>query len=368
LNAERLHAVLLQLGKELASPQFLPFMQQLTTALQNQVNQPGNASFQQTVAQSLATLHTFLASAASNSFSPAWRQILKEIGVADLLGNTLDASLVEVFARNQITPTIALQEIQQINQRLAQLKPTVDQLVAGFKSIGVTADELPPGVSEVGVVIPRAAVENKLDPLANELHELNLMLGDFQEIATGRRDGFEIRSISSTDFAFFVRTAPSVAAFLALAVERIVKLYKTLLEIRQLHAELAARGVSKADLQGVENHANKLMRDGIEKLIVEVPDRYFVTKDSSRKNELKNSLRITLNRWANRIDRGYNVEVRIEPPKGAKPEDAVNESVKIIREASETLQFIRLEGSPILSLPESPPPPKDTPKKGETKK
>lgn len=368
MNVERLHAILLPVRNELSNAQFAPMLQQLTSSLQNQVNQPSNGAYQQMVAQSLSNLRKFLGAAPSNSFSPAWRQILKEIGGVDLLGANLDARLQEIIERNQITPIVALQEIQKINQSLTQFKAAVEQLLSGFSGLNISSDQLQPGTSEVGIVVPRGAVSNELDSLGGELHILSVMLKDFEEIATGERTGLIVRTISSTDFAFYVTMAPIVASLFASSIQKIINIYRSLLEIRKLHGELVKQSVPEERLKGIEEHANGLMADEIEKLTVDIIKRCPKNMDSSRKNELTNSLRITLNRWANRVDRGYNVEVRIEPPEVIKKDDPVQEYVKIIAGASTSLEFVRMEGSPILSLSESPGTTKEAPKKADAKK
>ena len=78
-------------------------------------------------------------------------------------------------------------------------------------------------------------------------------------------------------------------------------------------------------------------------------------------NELTDALRISLNKLANRIDRGYNIEVRVaELPKQEVQEgqDNADQTEKIqhfeaIKKAAPNLQFIRLDGEPVLSLPEA---------------
>lgn len=77
-------------------------------------------------------------------------------------------------------------------------------------------------------------MSNDLRTFALELHRLDRTFGVFSELATGTREGFQVRSISSTDLTVFVDAAPEIAACTAIAVERVVALYKKLLEIRKL--------------------------------------------------------------------------------------------------------------------------------------
>ena len=63
---------------------------------------------------------------------------------------------------------------------------------------------------------------------------------------------------------------PVIGACVAVAMERIITLYKQLLEIRKLHGELANQGLPKDSLKGIEKHANGLMEEGIDKLVGEL--------------------------------------------------------------------------------------------------
>ena len=147
------------------------------------------------------------------------------------------------------------------------------------------------------------------------------------------------------------------AACLAIAIERIVTLYKQLLEIKKIRVELLKQGVPEKQTAGIEEHANKVMENGIETLTVEILEKYNQVKDPHRKNELENGIRVSLNRIANRVDRGYNIEVRVEPLEKATQDNEEEKKqfgeINAIQAASKNMQFMKLEGTPILKLPES---------------
>jgi len=115
-------------------------------------------------------------------------------------------------------------------------------------------------------------------------------------------------------------------------------------------------GVPREQLKGVEDHADNLMSAGIEELTEELVNRYF-QGDEHRRNELNTSLRIALKKIANRVDRGFNIEIRVQPHvaddegSAVSPEEQTH--VEIIQSASRNLRFMKLEGDPILSLPEN---------------
>jgi hypothetical protein len=356
MNAERLHAVAIAIRDDIQTTNALRLLQQLRDSLQNQVNQPGQPTYQQQVSQFLQELDSALESAKSNDFSPAWQLAIEEIGAKGLLGRELQERIREIFARNQITPSVAHQEIQSLWTELQTLSTAADQLIASFEALHIGAEELSAGECELGILVPRAAVKNRLDELAAELKTLDRTFGVFAELATGSRPGFQIRSLSSSDLTVFLDLLPQVAACVAVAVERLVALYKQLLEIRDLRQKLEEQGLPAKALQGIDGHANGHMKKGIDALVDQLVDEWGTNIDTGRKNELRTELLDALNRVANRIDKGYSIEVRVEPPPAAKDEDEQaqkkREAIVIALEASQGIQFLRPTGAPILSLPE----------------
>lgn len=328
------------------------------------MQQPSAPDPQQTVSRVRSELSAALAATPSNVFSPAWRHALEELGVDALLGVRLRDTLEDIFNRNQITPSTALEEVQGLSEAVQALETNAQQILDGFEALDIAADHLQPGEFEVGVLIPRGAVQGQLAPLGREFVALDRLLQPFEELVTGTRPPFLVRSISASEFGAFVEAAPPVAAFLAVSVERVVALYKQLLEIRKLKSELDSQNVPAEALAPLESHANQLMEAGIKTAVEELVAEYATRHDAGRLNELKIELSLSLNGIANRIDSGYNFEVRVAPLPPAEDDEGEEESdrptdlqaqVEVVLERSEALQFINAAGAPILSLQESRP-------------
>lgn len=364
MNAERLHAIVTALNQEMTNRNVVNKMQELINALQNMVNQP-QPSYQQTLSQNLKAMYAAVTDTPSDNFSPVWRQILRKIGGEDLFGKSLKTIIENIFATNQITPAVALDELRQLQQRLQAFKNAIDQSLSSLRHFKIGDEKLAPGDCEIGILIPRDAVSNQLLDFADELKEFGFILNTFSEVATGKKDELSIRTISSTDLLVHLQAAAPYAACLAVSIERVVALYKQLLEIRKLRQEIRKQGVPDEETTGIENYANQLMEKGIEKIAVEVVNEFHKKDDKGRKNELTNAVRISLNKIANRIDCGFNIEVRVEPiakKEGDEQENTeLQNAIAAIHSAAANMQFIKLEGQPILKLPEG----KEKPKKKE---
>jgi hypothetical protein len=359
MNVERLRAIATAVSADFQATNIVALVQALRDALQRQITQPSQPGHQQQVSQSLVQLRAASEKSIVNGFSPAWHQVLADLGVAGIVGSALADSVNEVFARNAITPAIAHQELAKLAGRIERVSSSFAKLLEALDILGVEADELDPGAAEVGVLVPRDFVKNQLADFGVELQTLGKTLNVFSELALGKRDGFTIRSVSSSDLSIFLNIDPKVAACLAVAVERIIALYKQLLEIRRLRKELRAQSISDEELKGIDSHAAKHMKEGIEHLLDELIKEYGKEREKARRNELKNELRAALNRIANRVDKGFNIEIRVAEPAASEQNGVEEEDAKQLKVAVETinskslgLRFIKPGGDPILALPE----------------
>ena len=184
MNAERLHAIASALQADISRSAVLSNLQQLISTLANQVSQPNQPQYQQQTSQLLAALVEGLRTAAVNQFSPTWQQALQEIGAWPLFGNNLGERVEEIFARNQITPSVAQQELQTLFNELQAISSAFDQLLASFRTLKMGKEDLAPGECELGLLVPRAFVENRLDRVAKELEELDRIFGVFAELSS----------------------------------------------------------------------------------------------------------------------------------------------------------------------------------------
>ena len=262
MNVERLHSLALAVREDLEQTNLPGTLKRLRDALQNQVNSPQEPSHEQNVSKTRGMLETALHSAGSNSFPPVWKKLLQDLKVDELLGNRVLETVREVFSRNQITPSVALTEITTIQQRSEKLQGTVSALIEALQHLNVPPEEIDAGKAELGILIPRSAVDNDLRELGKELNRLDNIFGPFSELASGSRPGFPVRSIASSELNFFVDLPPKTAACIAVAVERIIALYKQLLEIRKLRREMSQQGVPDERLASIDEHAADHMRKG----------------------------------------------------------------------------------------------------------
>jgi len=353
MNAERLHAIVIALRDEIKRTSVVQRMQEMVNALRALSQQP-HPTYQQQLASSLQSFYEAVTNTRSDNFSPAWRQVLVEIGGEEFFGRRLKEHVENVLAKNQMTPAVALEQLQQTLDGLQKFAQALDQAAAAVEVFGIGHEELAPGESEIGLLIPRGAVKNQLIGFMNELSELGFILNTFSEVATGAPDELAIRTLSSSDFLVYLAANAPYAACVAVAIERIVSLYKQLLEIRKLRQDIQNQGVPEDRTSGIDDYANHLMETGIEKASTEIVAQFYKGKDSGRKNELAVAVRLSMNEIANRIDRGYNIEVRVAPlPAGdqSKEDKEIQKPLQSYRRRRRTRSFLNSEGSRYFACP-----------------
>lgn len=358
MNVERLHRILIDLDEELKTDNTVTLLQQVRDHLQNQVNQPNQPAHQTNLVNSLKILYETLESSNYNDYSPSWKEIISEISEEIELGIPLKQKIENILSTNSITPANALEEIKKIFNDLQTFQTAIKNTLTGFEALRIEKEDLDAGQCELGYTIPREFVDNKLSELKNEIAELNFILNNISEAVTGEKQEFKVKTISSSDFLLYVIIGLQVADVLSNATERILNIYKGILEIKQLRNQLKDKGIPASKTKSIETHANGMMNDEIKAIVKEVIDKHY-DGDNGRKNELQNGLTISLNKLANRIDKGFNVEIRVEPlPEPEEEEEPTPEyqqnveMIKSIQESARKIEFLDAGGESILKLPE----------------
>lgn len=357
MNAERLHAIVEALRDEVAQTSYPEHLEQLVAGLRAAVESPNQPEPQQQVSSARENLRNVLSEAPSNAFSPAWEQEVEEMGIADLIGDRLLDEVESILTANEITPSTAADEIAQIQERVEGLVNALAQAESSLEFFHIGSEQLNPGEFEIGFLIPRKEVDNGLEKLGSEFMELKQIIGPFSELAGENRPEIEVRSISSSEFQVFLIAAAPIAASFAYALDKLTSAYERIVHIRLMNKELAEKDEVPDDVLGpLSSYASGLIQVEIEKIVEEVVARSKFG-DEARLNELRTDLKLQLNALAERIDHGYNVEVRTgelpEPVEGEEDEvldPATREAAETVLEAQKSIQYMNSTGKPILHL------------------
>lgn len=355
MNVERLHVIARALRSELDSKSVVSYLQNLVNTAQQLSANPNNASIQQNFVNAKETFLNSVTDVPSDSFPPAWKKVLVELGGADLFGQRLKERVEQILSEHQVTLSVGVQKLSEILSTIQNFQQNLSFLTDAFSRFKIGFEQLAPGEAEIGVTIPRAAIHNKFAEFTDELGETKFILDTFYELATGHVEDLDIKAVASSDLTIYLAAPIFYGVLVAQAVNFIVGEYKKILEIKKLQLEIERLGAPDDVAQGTRKWAKDQMEAAIESFTPQLMEQHRTVTDGGRRNELSNKVNVALRKIAVRIDLGFSFEVRAEAPSAAEKDgtDEAARDAKVIKDAAKNLQFIRAEGPPILTLPES---------------
>ena len=362
MNVEKLHALADDLLED-EETKAVDLLKELCQHLQYQVNAPQEPSYQKSVSQTLQSLRESLEIAPSNNFHNDWKDMMHSLKIDKFYGQELLTTIDEIFSENQITPSIALEKLNEISDVISNNQMSWDNMVNAFEHFEVGADELQSGKCEISILIPGKYLDNKMEELGKELEQLSkVVLKPFVEASGETPDGFTIRSISSSDPIIYLDAIPTVAFAIMGAVKMALWIYKDVLDIKKKRMELEHMKVGKGVLNSLDKEIKKRIEEGFKKYLEEHPDAIGKEISGRTRKELENQLEQSIFKLIKRIDEGISINVRGEEHrveqegneegemrKLSVEEKKENEQIRQIQEAREELIYQNKNG---VQLPE----------------
>lgn len=137
MNVERLHRVAQLILDELAENDTREHVLRLRNGLEAVALNPTDAQAQQVLSEARTQLQRTLPTVPSNDWPSSDREILDEIGISNVIGQTLLDRIEVALAQNQATPSIALEEIDPIRERLDEGVRHLTSLMKDLEFFGI---------------------------------------------------------------------------------------------------------------------------------------------------------------------------------------------------------------------------------------
>lgn len=367
MNAERLHAILRDVDEDLREHNVPALLDQLSQAMRNLASQPGEASFQNEVNTQRERVISTLRSSPLNELGPVDAQSLQELNLTEDIGDRLAEHIEAVFRDNQLTMAPAADTVAAMASRVREAHDNVSKVLEAFKFFQIGAEDLAPGQFELDVLLPRSAVRSELGRLGEAFVDLEKIVLPFVELTTGSRPPITVESIGSTDFTVFALLTPETARAIAEAISSALGIFERVLAIRDAINKIRSLGLpSESEEESVaplERQAHDEVSSGLDEVTQSLIERFQVPEvDPGRRHEVTMEVRRSLAKVANRIDEGYYIAVRTGPPLDEEEGDessveeggppTVAELARQVRELQQQMTFRKLDGGPILTLPE----------------
>ncbi len=325
MNLGRFHYAVALLVRSYKTENIEAILAKVLASLQQSISQP-NESTSAAFKTAYSELEKILTDSQLNFVGPIRHAIFIEIGADRRIGVGLLSRVRDAISQNQIVPSQAHKEITEINVDIVKYFNDLNQVDTVFTDLEIEYDELGHGAFEVGISMPHDISGETLEGLEKEIHKVDSLLKTFNELVCQDSSSPIVKTISASEWQFFINSVPEVAACIAIAIERIVALYKSNLEIRLIKEQLTEKKLPKNVTKPLEDHIKKAVKEEIDKLSANIVESNYKQEDIGRKNELIVKLSKDLTYLADRIDKGATFEVRAEPTK--KPEEQEGEEEK----------------------------------------
>ena len=359
MEAERLHSVLSAVALDAARfniPNLLAQVEATFTQSLASPNQATSTAFE----AALQALRDYPPQSECSRLSPSKQRILEAIGGAHIFGG-LAERVTAILEQNRTTLASTVPALQRLRTEAEKFIQAAQAIRSGFGTLNIREDEAPIDQCEVGIVLPSELVQGNLEGFEKELKKFDRALKTFTELMTGNTASAEIRSIGTGTLDVFVSLDPISAAALLLAVERIVAIYKGVLESRKLHRELKEKEAPAKILDELTKWERTRVLEDLTKLREELIERRAINEKKRTDEEFKTLLLNSLKTLADRIDRGADVEVSAPEPTEGEGEEAAGEEPTEGRpepneRRREALAYVRQKGAIVRSIERQPEP------------
>lgn len=324
MNISRLNRLVDVLSQEIDKLNARTILDELYNALSLALTQPSpdtTRSFREKFAEFQAAHDKSFV----EKLPPSYKRGLAELDLEKYFGRGAVTEVRNIVDSNGRLPDETLKAFDLYRVAAGRRFTTVKNIDEGLTTLSADYESLEEGEFEFGLVIPDENTPSDLAAFRKETQQLERAMRAFQELVGEDPSGAKISSISASDWSFFVEISPSAAAALAFAIERIVALYKNLLEIRVLKKQAASVVTNDEIVALIQKTVDERTEKGLREIAAELVEGHSAA-DKERKNELENHFSMIVKWLAKHIEMGSVVEVRAEPL--AAPEDGVEDDTR----------------------------------------
>lgn len=247
-------------------------------------------------------------------FQPYAQQVIESLNLRDLFNPVFNEAIDKLIATSSFDQANLASELRSLKEELSEKIDDIDRISSSFDNLGVEVERVAKDEAELGLLLPREIVGEKLGNLSQEFGDLNKLARAINEIVGGDEYDPRVVTISSSWWQIFLDLSPEQILVWVLAIERIVALFKSNLEIKVLNQQLKDKQLPEKLTKQIEDEVEKRVKVQLDQLAKEIRKSNSKGKEPSRLNELETQLRHGLYYLAKRLSQGAQVEINIGIP------------------------------------------------------
>lgn len=281
---------------------------------------------------------------------PYAQQVIADLGLHRLLPPRVRQTVERVVADHGFDSTSLAgalkKQAKDFSTQIAYLK----QLDTSLRGLSAEYTEVEAEHAEFGLLIPREAVGEKLPDLSKEFDRISNLARAVNELTGQPEYDSKVVTISSSWWQIFLDIPVEQIVLWTVAIERIVALFKSNLEIKSLQKQLGEREIPENILKAISEEVEKKVTGELKTIAQDLVKQFGKIEDQGRCNEVETQLRQGLHYLARRMNQGAQVELNVGVPddpedpvakEGEEPNHALIEANQELRTRIATLRAIR---------------------------
>lgn len=313
MHLGKFHALISGLALEYTKNNINTQIQSVIQQLDSLAANPGNTEIAKAFKTQIEVLRTVLSLSSMNKPYPTLAALLDSINAQQYVGDQLFQNIENVIEKNGMSPQLAAASLREFMAKVVSFYQEITAIDNAFTQLEVEYSKLDSGEGEIGISIPKPEGKRLLSDLAATAKAWDRALRPFVELADPNHEPVEVRTISSSDWQFYLTAGVTVLVTLSGAVSQLNTLLQKMVETKKLIKQLAGQGMSETStaplMLEVENMLNSGTRQLAEKIVEKNP-----SADKGRANELKTEMTRSLGFIASQMAVNVTIEIRYLPP------------------------------------------------------
>ncbi len=257
---------------------------------------------------------------------PYAQQVIAELSINDFLDPNITNTFQQIVSDRSFDHAGIASDFRALGVKLNTKVTQLKSIDSAFSELDVEFERVKEEQAEVGILLPREVVGESLSALTSEFGKLGTLFRAINELTGSTEYDPKVRTISSSWWQIFLDMDPTQTLVWIVSIERIVALFKSNLEIKDLQQRLSSKDMPKQITDLIENEIDKRVSTSLEALAADLRRDYSKIQDQGRLNEVETQLRQGLYHLAMRINQGAQVEINVSVPDEpeelpSKPED-----------------------------------------------
>lgn len=337
MELSRFHAAIDQISKDYKSSKIESEFNALVANLNSLVSNPSNPQISQAFKDHLDAFKLTLEGSVLNTADGDLLDALKHLELSPHVGSELFLRIRRILEQNQLTPSLAATEIEKLRQETTDKLSLIVAVDQAFTKLGVEYRCLEEGQTEMLISLPIEEETKTLEDLAKEAKDWHRICDVVSETFDNERNRVTIRAVASGSILLYLAATLPFIFGVAKCLKGVNQILAEVIKMQSLCKQLIESKAPVSVLKDMDAHyANKAKTD-LEELAVTLVDEYYKVNDQGRKNELKTSLSIALQRLSHKLATGAKVNLRLALPKKPKIEEGEQAT------ESQVLEFERIE-------------------------